>query len=36
MQRRNNIPIITYDHKNTILMINGVDMMSDVRSNLTL
>ncbi|EGY4828172.1 phage tail protein, partial [Campylobacter jejuni] len=25
-----------YDHKNTILMINGVDMMSDVRSNLTL
>ncbi|EAJ8215710.1 phage tail protein, partial [Campylobacter jejuni] len=24
------------DHKNTILMINGVDMMSDVRSNLTL
>ncbi|MFY4691552.1 phage major tail tube protein [Campylobacter jejuni] len=36
MQRRNKIPIITYDHKNTILMINGVDMMSDVRSNLTL
>ncbi|TEY02641.1 phage major tail tube protein [Campylobacter sp. US33a] len=36
MQRRNNIPIITYDHKNTILMINGVDLMSGIRSNLTL
>ncbi|WP_257398763.1 phage major tail tube protein [Campylobacter lari] len=36
IQRRNKIPIITYDHKNTILMINGIDLMSGVRSNLTI
>lgn len=35
-QRRNNVPIIVYDHKNTILAIDGVDLMSDVRSNLTI
>ncbi|PZT47147.1 phage tail protein [Helicobacter valdiviensis] len=36
MQRRNNIPIITYDHKNTILMVNGIDLMGSIRDNLTL
>lgn len=35
-QRRNNVPVITYDHKNTILMVNGVDLMADIRSSLTL
>ena len=36
MQRRNNIPLIIYDHSNTILMIDGVDMLSSLRDNLNI
>ena len=36
MQRRNDKPLIIYDQKNTILMINGIDFMSQISNNLTI